>query len=518
MKKTVKEQTNKVFQVGGYVNPQVPYRPSTPVSPQTGTYKLTDTGIAGYTSPTQSTTGFTPYVAPVIPGSNIKQATSQLNYTQATGTTNLPTFGQTIGLGAGKYDEFKTYVNTSGQILRIPFIGGNPIYPIPEGYRLQVEDTTTVTNTSTVPTTMIKQNKNTEGTGEGFANRPSVTGKKNTSLGLTDYFSGAPAEAQPYDPLSDATLGSLNAQGMVSYDPKGNVIGPSVTDFSNNIAAVQDALGVYGTGPISLGILSSLAFANPLGALSSASGIGPSTEAFGQAAPAGFGAFSTDQLNGYVSGKMSPIEMQATGIGAMDKAQAVARASVQNAIGAKITGVIGYNIGDISPITGTPINKYGQVVNFNGSTTGVSTGFTSMSNFKDAIEAAIKTGYLGGWKSKAEVLSMTKKERSLYGEFAKYRKGDPAGQGSGTGVVGEASIAGTPEGGFNPTGRQSATGRQDYSGGITFGDTKDNGNSSSKSGGGGGSNKGGPPGEGGSGYAQGGLTKQTKRSGLASKK
>jgi len=453
---SVKEQTKLSFQLGG-------------------TTPMLGTGIIN-TPANAPTTGFTPYVAPAIPGFTGPQL-QNTQYTTATQTTNLPTFLQTVGTKPGEYDELRRYVNDAGQVRQIPFKNGQPIYPIPEGYRFEAEGTTGVTAPTTTPTTTVGQQQDDggggdEGGGTGVSGSVQGPASRSTGLagvqsalsGITGYFSGAPAEAQPY---GGTTLGSLNAQGMVSYDSKGNVIGPSVTDFSNNIAGVQDALGVYGTGPINLGIVGSMLMGNPLGALASASGIGPSSEAFGQAAPAGFGAFSTDQLNDYVSGKMSPMEMQATGIGAMSKGQAVARASVQNAIGAEITGVIGYNIGDISPITGTPVNAYGQTVNFRGSTTGVDPGFKDMDSFIDAMKAGVKSGYYGGFKSKAEVAIMTDKQKGKYAAYATERGANPNGEGAATGPGAEAGIAGTPDGGFGPTGRQSSTGRQDYSGGIS---------------------------------------------------
>jgi len=453
---SVKEQTKLSFQLGG-------------------TTPMPGTGVIN-TPANTPTTGFTPYVAPAIPGFTGPQL-QNTQYTTATQTTNLPTFLQTVGTKPGEYDELRRYVNDAGQVRQIPFKNGQPIYPIPEGYRFEAEDTTQVTAPTTAPTTTTGQQQDDGGGGDdgggtgvsgsvqGPASRSTgLAGVQSALSGISGYFSGAPAQAQPY---GGTTLGSLNAQGMVSYDSKGNVIGPSVTDFSNNIAGVQDALGVYGTGPINLGIVGSMLMGNPLGALASASGIGPTNEAFGQAAPAGFGAFSTDQLNDYVSGKMSPMEMQATGIGAMSKGQAVARASVQNAIGAEITGVIGYNIGDISPITGTPVNAYGQTVNFRGSTTGVDPGFKDMDSFIDAMKAGVKSGYYGGFKSKAEVAIMTDKQKGKYAAYATERGANPNGEGAATGPGAEAGIEGTPDGGFGPTGRQSSTGRQDYSGGIS---------------------------------------------------
>jgi len=440
---SVKEQTKLSFQLGG-------------------TTPMLGTGVIN-TPANVPTTGFTPYVAPTIPGFTGPQL-QNTQYTTATQTTNLPTFLQTVGTKPGEYDELRRYVNDAGQVRQIPFKNGQPIYPIPEGYRFEAEDTTQVTAPTTGPVTTVGQTQD-DGGGDGFDGGTSVAGSvrgpdsKSTGLSgvkdaisnITGYFSGTPAEAQPY---GGTTLSGVTNRG-------------SITDLSNNISGVRDALGVYGTGPINMGIVASMLMGNPLGAIASASGIGPSSEMFGQEAPAGFGSFSTAQLNDYVSGKMSPIEMQATGIGAMNKSQAVSRAAVQDAIGTEITGVVGYNRGDISPITGTPVNQYGQVVNYKGSTTGVERGFSTMGDWIDAMKASVNSGYYGGFKTKAEVDLMDKEAKGKYAAYAKERGANVNGEGPATGPGAEAGIAGTPDGGFSPTGRQSSTGRQDYSGGIS---------------------------------------------------
>ena len=90
-----------------------------------------------------------------------------------------------------------------------------------------------------------------------------------------------------------------------------------------------------------------------------------------------------------------------------------------------------------------------------------------MDSFIDAMKAGVKSGYYGGFKSKAEVAIMTDKQKGKYAAYATERGANPNGEGAATGPGAEAGIAGTPDGGFGPTGRQSSTGRQDYSGGIS---------------------------------------------------
>jgi len=463
MKKSnnINSQTAQAFQLGGTV--QLP-------------------GFTGMqiTQPTAPTTSYRPYVQPIQAASSqfVPQFTG-VQYTTATGTTNIPTFAETVGRNPGQYDEFRTYVNDAGQTLQIPFKNGQPIYPIPYGYRYQAEEAVTPTDTSTVPTTVVGQD---DGGGDGGDRGVGVpgavqgpAGKGPTGLagitsaisGLSDYFSGAPAKAEPY---KGTTLDSLNAMGMVSRDSKGNIIGPSVTDFSNNIAGVKDAFGVYGTEPINVSALGSVLTGNLLGAFASVRDRDSSIGMFGQAAPTGYGAFSTEDLMDYAQGRLNPADAELLGI-AMDKNQAFARAQVQRAIGTPITGLIGYKPGSISPTSKTPVNKWGQTVNYRGSTTGVDPEFSSMGDWMDAMKAGIESGFYGGFKDKAEVAMMSDKQRAKYAAYATARGANPNGQDAGAGKAAEIGLGDPERGEVSATpggtaGVPGSQGRADYSGGY----------------------------------------------------
>ena len=54
-----------------------------------------------------------------------------------------PTFEQLMPTTSGTYTEIRTYVNDAGLIMNIPFVNGQPLYPIPAGYRLQTGVQTT---------------------------------------------------------------------------------------------------------------------------------------------------------------------------------------------------------------------------------------------------------------------------------------------------------------------------------------------------------------------------------------
>lgn len=212
------------------------------------------------------TTGFRPYVAPTIPGSSPPVQTDpqyqgiQLPGTQfigATEKTNIPTFGQTVGTNPGQYDEFRTYVNSSGQTLRIPFKNGQPLYPIPQGYTLQKEDAVKIE--STVPTTTVEENEGGDGEGVGvdtttvgsisgaLSGLKSLFDKDDTPKGRSvgdifksaaetnDFYGGSKAFGFSNEELRAATagqgfaqLGSLGLAGTVSAITK--ELG--VTDFS----------------------------------------------------------------------------------------------------------------------------------------------------------------------------------------------------------------------------------------------------------------------------------------------
>ena len=165
------------MQVGGFV-PPVP-QPMPQVDPRTGTYKLPGSGISGYlVPPAATTTGYTPYggAAPVFQPTQFTGAQFQT----ATEATNLPTFAQTVGGGAG-YDELRTYINDAGQTLQIPFKDGKPIYPIPEGYRpIGKQDKPKDQPTTVTPTTGQTQVRDNGGRDEDTS--PSVT-TTGTTLG-----------------------------------------------------------------------------------------------------------------------------------------------------------------------------------------------------------------------------------------------------------------------------------------------------------------------------------------------
>ncbi len=248
-----------------------------------GVVQAPGTGIAGYTPPPMPTTGYTPppvgvAVAPVVPGSQ-----PQVAFTPSTSTTNVPTFGQFVGTGGGKYDELVTYVNDAGQTMQIPHVNGKPIYPVPEGFKRQEKPTDTAPESPLVETTTQQPQGDGGGrddvdgisTSTGTAkvgsiseamaslfgskdDKPKTVGIGNiydTAAKTNDYFGGSKAFGWSNEELRAASagqgfaqLGAVGLGGIVSAITK--ELG--ITDFSikdvgvNGFTAMNDSLNAMG--------------------------------------------------------------------------------------------------------------------------------------------------------------------------------------------------------------------------------------------------------------------------------
>ena len=103
-----------------------------------------------------------PVYNPVPAGSYTPTYYNQLNQ----GNENIATFENLVGNNYGQYDEMREYRSESGLILKIPFKGGQPIYPIPEGYTyVDPEETKTEEVTVEAPklrTTQVTQEDNND--------------------------------------------------------------------------------------------------------------------------------------------------------------------------------------------------------------------------------------------------------------------------------------------------------------------------------------------------------------------
>ena len=298
MKKSIKKQTSKAFQIGGVINPS---------NQNTGIYQVPGTGISGFQQPPAVTTGFTPN-QPIQPYFQPTQFT-QAQYQDPLEITNIPTFADTLGEGFGQYDEMKTYVNDAGQILRIPFKDGKPLYPIPEGYREQTQAPVDEAPPTTIPLTNTTTTQPDGGGGDGY------------TVGGVDY-------------------------GSVANATKAN----------------EDMFGATGKSGVNLGAIYGILTGNPIAALSAVSGFQPeSFTGFSKEPAVGTGALTPAQLGLAQIGQFgSYTTKQGVVQGPLSQAQIAARLEAMSNLGVTMTGNIGYNKGDAIP--GIP----GAVMGLNG--------------------------------------------------------------------------------------------------------------------------------------------------------
>ena len=168
-------------------------------------------GIQGY-QPSQfatAPTGYIPYTAPTI-GQPVAQTYTppQQQAVPMLGQQTPGSFTDFMGGIAepspGGYDELRTYVNDAGQEMQIPFKDGNPIYPIPEGFKPKGEavDTAKTTTTQTTAPSSTQQESGDEPS-DPFAGKNTINlggtviTKENVGKeGKTEYSSFKPGQVK----------------------------------------------------------------------------------------------------------------------------------------------------------------------------------------------------------------------------------------------------------------------------------------------------------------------------------
>ena len=124
-----------------------------------GTQQQQQFGIAGYQQAATPTTGTAQmpvqaasqqFVQPSFVSAPQQAAVPTM---QQYKPQDIPTFTQTVGQNPGQYDELKLYRNDAGMEMRIPFKNGQPIYPIPEGYKFVDPEATKAAETTVTPAT-----------------------------------------------------------------------------------------------------------------------------------------------------------------------------------------------------------------------------------------------------------------------------------------------------------------------------------------------------------------------------
>ena len=370
MSKSVKDQTVKAFQVGGAVNPQ------------TGVYQIPGTGITGFQPAPGLGTGYTPN-QPIQPYFTPTQFT-QAQYQDPLQVTNIPTFADTVGSGFGQYDEEKTYINDAGQVLKIPFKDGKPLYPIPEGYSEQ--GTTAPTEEAPVTTIPLTGQTTTRDTGGGREDTATVTPTTEAARNVYEGYS------KGYAGLSTA-------------------FGSGTGGLSEAAAQAKKDFGITGQQTGNLGSLASFVMAAagvPLGIASLTAGKGgylndtPVT-------PGAIGTLSYQDLVGIANG-----EIPSSAKVSQEQAKNVLEAQFN--FGVNLTGIIGYNSGDINPVTGTPV-KNGMAVNSGFGPGATTASYATVADMKNVIEKGLAAGWRGGYIDKKAYDGLSDAAKENYNNF-----------------------------------------------------------------------------------------------------
>jgi len=375
------------------------------IKAQTGTFVTPGTGIttmpsqfAGQNLPSYKPTetiqsGTRPaYVVPTIPaaqrGYDPKFMTGQ---TSTTGQV-APSFQTLIGSTPGQYDEMRTYKNDAGATLQIPFKNGQPIYPIPEGYKF-VDPEEEQTEEPTVQTTQTKTTRTTEG-GDDTGARVSTTmvGKTGKSL----------AELSPQEVQKGFSTMSPSQRGLTVMDALDKAKG------TTGLARGLQQLGTAITpGALAAGMIGQKTL-DPRNVLSQV-GI-PDTKNLNSL----LNAFGPSTVG------LSPEEIDMQGI---DRNEALSQAmygmsyeAATRALGVAPSFTKGYKNGQVDPTTGATYS-YGQA----GDAFEVPS-YSTVADFGKAMEASAKTGFMGSYQTALDIMNdpnRSQKARNTAKEFAK---------------------------------------------------------------------------------------------------
>ena len=169
-----------------------------------------------YTAPTIPT----PTAAPV--GGYTPQFSGQ---TGQSGQTVIPTFQNLLGNTDGRYDELREYRSESGMILKIPFVNGAPIYPIPEGYTYvdpeEVVEEAPVVESKTPTTTRVAEPEDNNDSADQDEKNENVKnwGTENPQFinvgGILDTKTGLVSKSDQYS-ISKVIEGGFSVPGAIS--------------------------------------------------------------------------------------------------------------------------------------------------------------------------------------------------------------------------------------------------------------------------------------------------------------
>ena len=366
------------------------------VKAQSGTFVNPGTGVTTIPSqfagqnlpsynPNQTYQAFTrpSYTVPTIPGQTTggyRPVFYGKPPADSKGITT-PTFENLLGRNPGQYDEFREYRNDAGFTLRIPFKNGQPIYPIPEGFRFidpeKEETETTTTQTTQTGTTQVSDSDGDTTGAKVGTTMVGKTGKGVTDKSLTEnqkasMITSAIDKATDKGMLGKA-LGMLGTSMVPGIGLTGALAGQQLgfDPMAPDRTEIDDILGQFGYDAKS----ANAALNDPMAAI----GLTPE-----QAANMA-NSMSITELS-------SPAAQEAIaqGIYGMSKAEVTSMLGVP----ANTTlGVRGYNPGNIDPTTGATYSINGQATDDDNNVS-----YSSFGAFANAMAASSKSGYYGGEK------------------------------------------------------------------------------------------------------------------------
>ena len=398
------------MQVGGFTGPTGTYQVPTNIATQPSYFANYAQSIAPFQPFTPSQT-FQP--RPVEAG----QKQSYIPFNQLIPTVNA------------RRETFE-YRNAAGQKLFIPFINGQPIYPIPEGYRRYTEEQQTKTEQAPVTGTT------TQVTGDGDDSPLVGTTIDKTGKGKTS----------TEESITSKTKSVLS--GLQQNTPKStlektfNVVGKGL------MGAMVPGMGLLG------GALAG-------GKTYFGGDQGPSTQGLAEA----LGSFDAAQGISYdekgnvsVSGPMASVMGLSGALNELSKA-AYGMSYAEKT--AELGGVApsfqyGYKPGQVDPTTNATYSINGQATDDQGNV-----AYSSFNDFSNAMSASSKSGYYGGEKqAEKDAAKGNKGAKNFLNYLNAERKSDKdkeASERGGTGDLGGVGDLGSGYGIGASTGKGSQT-------------------------------------------------------------
>ena len=386
------------------------------VKAQSGTFVNPGTGVTSIPSQFagQNLPSYTPnrrrpaYTVPTIPG----QTTGGYRpvfYGQppkdSKGITT-PTFETLVGKQPGQYDEMREYVNDAGMKLQIPFKNGQPIYPIPEGYKY-VDPEKEETETAKTQTTQTGTTQVSGDGGDDSGSRVGTTMVGKTGIGITD------------KSLSTAEKTANVVNALQQNTPK-STLGKAIEAGAKGLmGAMMPGVGLL--GGIGVGAKS---FYSPSGTSTQGlQGIGFTADT---AQGIGYDAQGNVTVDGPmasvmgIDAVMDTLSQQAYGMSLADKAKDLGLSL--DAYSA-VAFTPGYNPGQVDPTTGATYSINGQATDDDNNV-----AYTDMNAFGNAMAASSKSGYWGGEKqAEKDAKNGNKKAKNFLNNLNAERKADSYG-------------------------------------------------------------------------------------------